>query len=173
MHQHFPATAVERLLVVFVYFVLLPCVSAAPAASVRALETGDLPVWNWHHLVIWLVSHNVIDEVQTCWWTLKEKKNKQSGCLMIYRCDQNTHNHVLLWFYDNLLVYNSTEKGKYVLKCYQGLTVVKSRFILLLPCVCTKNTRGKKRHTGCSRWGGVVGETHRLANRGSLNRGSL
>lgn len=32
-------------------------------------QTRVLPVWNWHHLVIWLVSHNVIEEVQTCWRT--------------------------------------------------------------------------------------------------------
>lgn len=28
------------------------------------------PVRYWHHFIIWLVSHNVIDKVEVSWWTV-------------------------------------------------------------------------------------------------------
>lgn len=61
-----PGTEAECLLV------LLPRVSRSACPVPTCAQTGVLPVRHWHHLVVWLVSHNVIDEIQTPWWTGKK-----------------------------------------------------------------------------------------------------
>lgn len=45
------------------------------------MEDVRSPVWNGHHLIIWLISHNVIDKVQTCGWTAQGKRKVVLVCV--------------------------------------------------------------------------------------------
>lgn len=57
------------------FYPVCVCVSAllCPPCVCTCAQSA-LPVRNWHHFIIWLVSHDVIDEAQTSRWTTQKRK---------------------------------------------------------------------------------------------------